>query len=342
MVRLRMEESTLYVQRDKMHAITLIFISFLFLSSCNDTGQIGTPINTTKFTDHLSPYLDQEPPGLTPVLFAPELIQSDGAELKVSFSSNGELMTFTRLDSTNFRFQLFFSQNEKGVWTEPLPAPFSGQWQNGDTFFNSSGNKLFYLSKRTMENGETPTETETLWYVPVDNSVFGEPVFVGRPDGLVKGWWSSDLHGDDELYFTGRDDEDAIKADIYMANLVNGQITQARKLGPGINTDEYTENEPAVAPDGSYLIFYSAGRPDNLSNELTGDLYVSFRRPDGSWSEARNLGEPINSLKEENWPSISPDGKYLFFSSNRAEGKQFPDVYWVSASFVSRFKPAPD
>jgi len=329
----------LRLQHDKMHVITLLFISFLFLSSCNDTGQERTLTSTTKSIGHLSPYLDQEPPGLTPVLFAPELIQSDGAELKVSFSLDGRLMLFTRLDSTNFRFQIFFSQNEKGIWTKPLLAPFSGQWEDGDTFFNSSSNRLYYLSKRTMGNGETPTETATLWYVSVDNNVFGAPVFIGRPDGLVKWWWSSDLYGDKELYFTGRDIEDAIKADIYVSNLVDGQITQARKLGPGINTDEYTENEPAVAPDGSYLIFYSAGRPDNLSNELTGDLYVSFRLPDGSWSEAQNLGEPINSLSEENWPSISPDGKYLFFSSNRGEGQQLPDVYWVSTSFISRFKP---
>ena len=329
----------MHVQHDKMHVITLLFISFLFLSSCEDTGQNRTSTNTTRFIDHLSSYLDQELPGLTPVLFAPELIQSDGAELKVSFSSDGRLMLFTRLDSTNFRFQIFFSHSEKGIWTEPLLAPFSGQWEDGDTFFNSSSNRLYYLSKRTMENGATPPETATLWYVPVDSNVFGEPVFVGQPDGLVKSWWSSDLYGDKELYFTGRDKKDAIKADIYTSNLVDGQITQARKLGPGINTEEYTENEPAVAPDGSYLIFYSAGRPDNLSNELTGDLYVSFRLPDGSWSEAENLGEPINSLKEENWPSISPDGKYLFFSSNREEGKQFPDVYWVSASIISRFKP---
>jgi len=327
-----------HVQRDKIHVITLLLISFLLLSSCTDTGQNRTSANTTGYVDHSSPYFGQEPPGLTPVLFAPEFIQSDGAELKVSFSADGKLMSFTRLNSTNFRFQIFFSQNEKDFWTEPLLAPFSGQWEDGDTFFNSSGNRLYYLSKRTMENSEIPTETATLWYVPVDNNDFGEPVFIGQPDGLVKWWWSSDLYGDDELFFTGRDNEGATKADIYVSNLVNGQITQARKLGPGINTDEYTENEPAVAPDGSYLVFYSAGRPDNLSDELTGDLYVSFRLSDGSWSEAQNLGEPVNSPEEENWPSISPDGKYLFFSSNRGEGKQFPDVYWVSTLFISRLE----
>ena len=153
----------MHVRRDKIHVITLLLISFLLLSSCTETGQSRTSANTTEYVDHSSPYFGQEPPGPTPVLFAPEFIQSDGAELKVSFSSDGKLMSFTRLNSTNFRFQIFFSQNEKDIWTEPLLAPFSGQWENGDTFFNSSGNRLYYLSKRTMENGETPTETATLW-----------------------------------------------------------------------------------------------------------------------------------------------------------------------------------
>jgi hypothetical protein len=87
------------------------------------------------------------------------------------------------------------------------------------------------------------------------------------------------------------------------------------------------------------MVFYSAGRPDNLSTELLGDLYISFRGEDGEWLEAIRIDEPINSTNEENWPRISPDGRFLFFSSDRREGVEMPDLYWVSAKALDRYRP---
>ena len=86
-------------------------------------------------------------------------------------------------------------------------------------------------------------------------------------------------------------------------------------------------------------MFYSAGRPDNLSSELLGDLYISFRGADGNWKDATRIDEPINSTAEENWPRISPDGKFLFFSSNRREGIEMSDLYWVSTRALEKYRP---
>ena len=83
-----------------------------------------------------------------------------------------------------------------------------------------------------------------------------------------------------------------------------------------------------VAPDESYIVF-DAGRPGGQGGE--GDLYVVFRNADGSWSDAVNLGDTINTPGTNFCPMISPDGKYLFYAAGR-------DIYWVSAEVIEKLK----
>ena len=84
-------------------------------------------------------------------------------------------------------------------------------------------------------------------------------------------------------------------------------------LGAPINTPFYEFNA-YVAPDESFLIFSSWGREDDLGG---GDLYISYRNGLNDWSIPKNLGTTINSDKLDYCPFVSPDGKYLFFTSER-------------------------
>ncbi len=54
---------------------------------------------------------------------------------------------------------------------------------------------------------------------------------------------------------------------------------------------------PCISPDGSYIIFDSLIPSDKEGEEQT-DLFISFRKKDGSWSEAINLGNKINTPGE--------------------------------------------
>ncbi len=83
---------------------------------------------------------------------------------------------------------------------------------------------------------------------------------------------------------------------------------------------------PFIAPDESYLLFSSDRNTGRQS------LFISFRRSDGSWTEAHGLGEAINSQKGERFPYVSPDGKYLFFT--RWHGRDNEDIMWVSSKII--------
>jgi Tol biopolymer transport system component len=84
----------------------------------------------------------------------------------------------------------------------------------------------------------------------------------------------------------------------------------------------------AISPDERYIVFDSE-RDGGMG---LGDLYVCFREIDGSWSEAINLGDGVNSSDGEGIPHITPDGKYLFYTTHR-------DIYWVSTDFIDALRP---
>ena len=126
---------------------------------------------------------------------------------------------------------------------------------------------------------------------------------------------------------------------LYRVALADGAYQTPEKIDVLANSTDIVEVEPFIPPDETFLMFYSAGRADNLTpNGMTGDLYIAFRDAEGQWGEPQNLGVPFNSSSEEATPTLSPDGKYLFFASNRDSGK-FPDIYWVDFTALQAALP---
>ncbi len=78
-----------------------------------------------------------------------------------------------------------------------------------------------------------------------------------------------------------------------------------------------------ITPDLSTLV-YSAEAYGSYGVE---DIYVCLKKPDGKWGEPKNVGGKINSSFQELCPSLSPDGRTLYFSSNGRKGKGSFDVY---------------
>lgn len=105
----------------------------------------------------------------------------------------------------------------------------------------------------------------------------------------------------------------------------------ATSLGTGsdcglINTAA-SETGPAISKDGLSLYFGST-RQGGAANT---DLYVARRTSrDAAWGAPVNLGPVVNSAVIDNIPSLSRDGHWLFFNSNRAEGSQGGVDIWVS------------
>jgi len=95
----------------------------------------------------------------------------------------------------------------------------------------------------------------------------------------------------------------------------------------GINSTA-SDTGAAISKDGLSLYFGS----QRLGGPTNTDLYVAQRTsPDAAWGPPINLGPVVNSSSIDNIPSLSRDGHWLFFNSNRtAEGSQGGTDIWVS------------
>jgi len=98
--------------------------------------------------------------------------------------------------------------------------------------------------------------------------------------------------------------------------------TKVQSLGlplnePGVNSDFF------VAPDESYMI---VSAKDTKTFEC--ELYISFHKPDSSWTVPVSLGPKINDGLAHRWAAnVTPDGKYLFYT--RGTSAKDSAIYWV-------------
>ena len=153
---------------------------------------------------------------------------------------------------------------------------------------------------------------------------WGAPRHLGAPVSSGSATqWSPSVAANGNLYFGTSRSGGRGGNDIWLSRLVNGVYQPPENLGDSINT-RAAEVEPWIAPDESYLIFSAQGRPDGLGDD---DLYISFRRQ-GVWQRALHLPAPINSPAGDLNPSVSPDGRYLYFTSTRSSLDTIPPRPW--------------
>ena len=124
-----------------------------------------------------------------------------------------------------------------------------------------------------------------------------------------------------KMIFTRRVKSDE---DFYESDLIAGNWTRARPLEGRVNTN-LNEGAQNISQDGTLLVFTGCNYPEG---EGSCDLYYSAKTNSG-WSEPQNMGRTINTEFWESSPSLSPDKKDLYFSSNRPGGFGGKDI-WVS------------
>ncbi|MCX7987057.1 MAG: OmpA family protein [Bacteroidales bacterium] len=112
--------------------------------------------------------------------------------------------------------------------------------------------------------------------------------------------------------------------DIFVTQKKGNYWSTARSIGNRINTIQ-NEGSESITADGMKMYYTACNREDGKGKC---DIYVSELTPNG-WTEGVNIGEPINTGNNEKQPSLSADGRTMYFVSNRPGGKGKYDV-WIS------------
>ncbi len=300
------------------------------------------------------PYLGQEPPGKTPEIFAPGIISTGASEFGSTFSPDGDAFYYAISGVPNTIACVKLKKNE---WTKPQISPFSGQYSDWDMNLSPDGTKLYFTSNRPLAGDGPPIDNSNLWVVERTGEEWSDPKSLGSPintDGYEN---YPSISRDGTLYFFHSTKENNQNPDVYYSAWIDGKYQEPVRLGNEINS-EYPEWDPFIAADESFLIFSSVGRPEGYGEC---DLYISYKKSDGTWTDGTNMGATINSRAHEFCPNVTSDGKYFFFMSKRRRpdrkhtdapltyeqkmnlvyswGNGEGDIYWVDAGIIEDLKP---
>lgn len=262
------------------------------------------------------PYFGQEPPNDMPKLFAPGIVSTKGyLEYSCTFSPDGREMFFTARIGKNIA-RMFTSRWEEDGWTFPDIPKFSRGHIDYLPYIMPNGMRLFFGRIEKDENG-----------VVIRNDLYAVDKYAGRPFSWSEPYLFDD--GEEWMHVSATTD-----LTIYTTYLLTHRTARFRFINGEYPEKETTQGglhpgaHPSIAPDESYIVFDSE-RPGGVGR---GDLWVCFRKSDGTWGEGINLGRRINTPDNESIPHLTPDGKYLFYTSSR-------DIYWVGTGFIEGLKP---
>ena len=270
-------------------------------------------------------YLKQLPPGLTPEVFAPGFIsQKDEFEFGSVFSEDGT--EFYYGVDVNGKSETRYTKLKDGQWTEPIKLFHHEQYGYNDPFLSPDEQQLYFISSQPLDGTGAKKDID-IWYAEKQTNGWSEPINPGEIINSDSNEYYISFTESGTLYFasniqaTQRGDYD-----IYASQQVNGQFQTPQRLSDAVNTTNY-EADVFVAYDESYLIFCSH-RPGSFGR---GDLYISFKQEDGSWTQAKNMGNAINTKNYEFCPFVTIDGKYFFYTQGN-------DLMWVDAEIIESYR----
>jgi len=269
------------------------------------------------------PYLGQTPPGLTAKPFAPGIVNTEEWGDAIVFSQDLNEICVSRWKHSSDAPEpenVIFERTDNAWRKRAAPEGYCGYFPSPD------GQTLHYRAKYKVRTVDGWSELKSLGpafedirMLSLSSSAEGTLVFdelgtiipgVGaKGDGLV--WYS---------------------------RLLDGVREDPTPFGEEINTGIFNAH-PFIAPDESYIM-WDGERDTGYGNS---DVYISFRQQDGSWGEAINLGDKVNTDAEEGGAKITPDGKYLFFNRMvppaNGEGNAQSDLFWIDAQIIEELRP---
>ncbi|MBE14745.1 MAG: hypothetical protein CL867_00695 [Cytophagaceae bacterium] len=291
-----------------------IILSIISLSACK-TDNSNVKENYSLRIE--KPYLGQKPPGLNPIPFAPGLVSTDLYEVNSAFTPDMKAFYFIRRGE----------EHKKSAFYEYKYNATNGKWEKSEIASPWIGRPVIAPDGQTMHLGDRYLQRTKSGWSELQKleppTISNDSMYIMRLSSSSNGTYYFDTYKENDSIFP-----------IRYSRLINGKHEEPKALPKAINKGTFLSH-PFIAPDESYLLF-DAQREDGYGDS---DIYISFKQKDSTWSNAVNLGDKINTSAWEASASITPDGKYLFFSRNvGSEDFENVDIFWVSTMVIKELR----
>lgn len=239
---------------------------------------------------------------------------SDGGVFGLTLSPDGQHALWVRSGGRRDVLTIMESFKVKGEWQAPTVVPFSGNpaWKDIDPAFSPDGKSVIYQSTRPV-HGKPERQGFDIWSVAYSAGKWGQPVHLGNRINSDESESSASIAANGSIYFMKADG--ANKSDLWLSRLVGGEYQAPENLGLPINTGE-RESNPYVAPDESYLVYFSSDKRG--LGEV--DLFISFRE-NGKWGAPRHIDAPVNTSAGEFCPWVH--GGRIYLSRHVKQGERY-------------------
>ena len=310
--------------------VFLVSASGYFMTGCFDGGRF-TEISSWQETEYFRKGFDNRleivrDNSLTYFYINEHLVFSTSRIQNFGFQHGYISKENTEVSSGFFRIE---TEKEKYVFDSPKKMLSSVNSKYPEIApLESDDGKVLYFSRIDAPENYGKDDDCDIWFAQKERGVFFSPVhFPYKVNSPLVNAVIKTADNNHTLYIEGLYDENGNQTSS------NG-ISITKKM-----SDQYwTKPEPVEIAN-----FYNRNRhgtysfsPDLqvliLSVERDGgfgglDLYISFLLPDGSYSEPKNLGKPLNTELDDGTPFFSPDGKMLYFSSYGHKGFGSSDIF---------------
>ncbi len=257
----------------------------------------------------------------------PDHINTEFTEYNPVVSTDESVIAYTALRPGNSKSRLsadyiediYISyRNANGEWQQPQKLAVNTKYNVGTAGISADGEKMLIFiggpnnTGNLYEIDRIGNDWSTPSYLGKDiNSNYLESTASITPDGKAIFFASNRPggYGGMDIYKVTKDDK--------------GNWSEAKNLGPKINTNK-DEDAPFIHPDQRILFFTSNGHITMGGKDIFKSILLGTE-----WSSPENMGYPINTPNDDNYFTLTADGKKGFFSSDRIGGKGGQDIYYL-------------
>ena len=262
------------------------------------------------------------------------LVNFEKAQLLMPALRSKELNVLGKIDQCKFAKAIIESGDT--LKRKRLGSEINSGYDEYGAVLSKDGKNLYFTSRRSDTKGGNANPDNQEYFEDIYRSFWNE----------TKMKWDSVSNNIDRINSNGFDSFSHLSEDGLTALLtVNNSLAKARKKTRGSDIFEiefsnkgkwstpkmiqnqyinstFFDGSPTLTADGNTMYFVS----DRKGKKRSTDIYV-VQKVNEKWGEPIVLSDSVNTPEGETTPFITPDGRYLFFSSNGHVGMGGMDIF---------------